>query len=73
MSLIIREIQVKTKVSYDHTPVRTASINKYSGCGENRTFHPLGRMYLGVAIIETRVGVLKELKVYLLHHVNQQY
>lgn len=57
-------------MSYDYILVRIVFINKYLGCGENRIFYFFGRMYFGVVIIEIRVGVFKELKVYFLYYVN---
>ena len=68
MSLIIREIQIKTTMWYFLRPARMAIINQstnnqcWRGCGERGTFALLVGMQTGAAIVESSIEITQNIK-----------
>ena len=63
MSLVIREMQMKTIMRYNFTPVRITTINKstnkcWQGCGERGTL--LVGMQTGAATVENSIEFPKK-------------
>ena len=67
-SLGIREIEIKTTMRYQLTPVRMATINKsgknkcWQGCGEREPFYLLVGMKAGVATLEKSMEIPQKVK-----------
>ena len=68
MSLIIREMQIKTTMRYYLSPDRMVTINKstnnmcWQGCGEGNSFALLVGMWIGTATMEGSMEIPQKIK-----------
>ena len=66
ISLIIKEMHIKTTIRYHLTPVRLSTNNKcWRGCGEMEPSNTVGGMQIGTATMGTVWRFLKKLKIEL--------
>ena len=68
MSLMIREMQIKTTMRYHLSPDRMVTINKstnnmcWQGCGEGNSFALLVGMWIGAATMEGSMEIPQKIK-----------